>query len=147
LFGRQQRQLQPGQSNIALHVAGTIAAGGIVEDCLEILADGQTRQPAFGSGYKHFFIQPLPGGPLTTAAATLETPFGTARSAWQLDGETLRLTATVPPNTTATVRLPLGPNGPPVISRASQPLAPTVAGRHVLLDLAPGHHELAVTGR
>nr|MCU0750905.1 glycoside hydrolase family 78 protein [Akkermansiaceae bacterium] len=37
-----------------------------------------TAQP----GYKHFFIQPAPGGPLTSARAELMTPYGKASSAW-----------------------------------------------------------------
>jgi alpha-L-rhamnosidase len=54
-------------------------------------------------GYKHFFIRPRPGGPLTSARAELETPYGTASSAWTLEGGTLRIEALVPPNTTATL--------------------------------------------
>lgn len=62
-------------------------------------------------GYKHFFIQPFPGGPLQSAAAELETPYGLARSAWALEGDRLTLEATVPPNTTATLRVPAGWKG------------------------------------
>ncbi|MFM2197784.1 MAG: hypothetical protein RLZZ505_1216 [Verrucomicrobiota bacterium] len=57
-------------------------------------------------GYKHFFIQPAPGGPLTTARAELETPYGKASSSWTLEGRTLKIEAVVPPNTTATLILP-----------------------------------------
>jgi len=62
-------------------------------------------------GYKHFFIQPFPGGPLQSAAAELETPYGTARSAWKLKRDQLTLEVTVPPNTTATLRTPAGWKG------------------------------------
>jgi alpha-L-rhamnosidase len=57
-------------------------------------------------GYKHFFIQPAPGGPLTSARSELETPYGKASSAWILKNGTLHLEALVPPNTTATLMLP-----------------------------------------
>ena len=57
-------------------------------------------------GYKHFFIQPAPGGPLTSARAELATPYGKASSAWILENGTLKLEAVVPPNTTATLVLP-----------------------------------------
>jgi alpha-L-rhamnosidase len=57
-------------------------------------------------GYKHFFIQPAPGGPLTSARAELMTPYGKASSAWILENRTLKLEAIVPPNTTATLVLP-----------------------------------------
>jgi alpha-L-rhamnosidase len=57
-------------------------------------------------GYKHFFIQPAPGGPLTSARAELMTPYGKASSAWILENRMLKLEAIVPPNTTATLILP-----------------------------------------
>jgi alpha-L-rhamnosidase len=57
-------------------------------------------------GYKHFFIQPAPGGPLTSAKAELMTPYGTASSSWKLQQGKLQLEAIVPPNTSATLLLP-----------------------------------------
>ena len=57
-------------------------------------------------GYKHFFIQPAPGGPLTSAKAELMTPYGTASSSWILQQGKLQLAAIVPPNTSATLLLP-----------------------------------------
>jgi len=76
-------------------------------------------------GYKHFFIQPAPGGPLTTARAELETPYGKASSSWILKDGTLNIEAVVPPNTTATLILPGKPN---------TVLAP---GRHVISHKLP----------
>lgn len=76
-------------------------------------------------GYKHFFIQPLPGGPLNSAEATLETPYGVARSSWALEGNTLQLEVTVPPNTTATLRVPAG-----------------WTGKDLPVELMPGKHRL-----
>lgn len=59
-------------------------------------------------GYKHFFVRPLVGGPLSSARAELETPYGKAVSAWrQRDGKVV-LDVVVPPNTTATVEFPDG---------------------------------------
>ena len=57
-------------------------------------------------GYKHFFIQPQPGGSLTHARAELETPYGKAVSGWKKVEGKLMVEAIVPPNTTATIRLP-----------------------------------------
>lgn len=57
-------------------------------------------------GYQHFFVRPLVGGPLTSASATLETSYGQASSSWTLQGEVLRMTVQVPPNTTATIQFP-----------------------------------------
>jgi alpha-L-rhamnosidase len=59
-------------------------------------------QPA----YKHILIQPQPGGGLTRAQATLRTPYGVASSSWKIVAGKFTLEVTVPPNTTATVRLP-----------------------------------------
>jgi alpha-L-rhamnosidase len=57
-------------------------------------------------GYKHAIIRPNPGGNLTHARATLETMYGLIESAWKVEGSTLKLDVTIPPNTTATLRLP-----------------------------------------
>ncbi len=57
-------------------------------------------------GYKHFFIKPTPGGPLTSARAELETPYGKALSAWKIENGILKLEAVVPPNTTASLIIP-----------------------------------------
>ncbi|MCM2374174.1 alpha-L-rhamnosidase [Aporhodopirellula aestuarii] len=59
-------------------------------------------------GYKHFFVRPLIGGPLTSARAELETNYGKAISGWQLRDGKLKMEVVVPPNTTATVEFPNG---------------------------------------
>ena len=58
-------------------------------------------------GYKHFFIRPLIGGPLESASAELETPYGKAKSGWQKSDDSVSIEAIVPPNTTATCVLPV----------------------------------------
>jgi alpha-L-rhamnosidase len=67
----------------------------------------------------HDVIQPTPGGPLTSAKAELETPYGKASSAWTLKNGTLHIEALVPPNTTATLMLP------------GKPATRLLPGRHV----------------
>ena len=59
-------------------------------------------------GYHHFFVEPRPGGGLTSASATQRTRYGTASVSWSSsrDGSSLRVDVEVPPNTTATVTLP-----------------------------------------
>jgi alpha-L-rhamnosidase len=60
-------------------------------------------------GYRRLQVEPRPGPGLTSAAATHETPYGTASVAWMLSGGTaFTLDVTVPPNTTAEVVLPDG---------------------------------------
>lgn len=74
-------------------------------------------------GYKHLIFKPLIDGPLTSAKAELETPYGTASSAWTKSGDSAQLTVVVPPNTTATLTLP---------------------GSDKSQELKPGEHEFEV---
>jgi alpha-L-rhamnosidase len=64
------------------------------------------QDPAF----KHIIIRPIPGGGLTWAAASYESPYGPIKSRWELSGNQLKLSVTIPANTTATIFVP-GPHG------------------------------------
>ena len=119
------------------------AYGAIGQWMYERIA-GLAPDPAH-PGYRHFFIQPAPGGPLTAAAAELNTPYGIARSAWKSSGRTLHLKAVVPPNTTATLRLPAPAGRAPAIATAAGPLTPRTDHGLALLDLTPGSHEFTIT--
>ncbi|MEV6636840.1 family 78 glycoside hydrolase catalytic domain [Actinoplanes sp. NPDC051470] len=57
-------------------------------------------------GYQRILIAPRPDGTLTTASSELTTAYGPTASAWSRSGGTLTLRVTIPPNTTATVRVP-----------------------------------------
>jgi alpha-L-rhamnosidase len=57
-------------------------------------------------GYKHIIIQPHPGGGLTHARARLDSMYGPIESGWCLGQNVMKVDIEVPPNTTATVRLP-----------------------------------------
>ncbi|HEX8726161.1 MAG TPA: family 78 glycoside hydrolase catalytic domain, partial [Gemmatimonadaceae bacterium] len=60
-----------------------------------------------GPGYEHSIIAPRAGGGLTSARASIETPYGTLASAWMLGaGGAFTLDVTVPANTWATVTIP-----------------------------------------
>lgn len=78
-------------------------------------------------GYKHFLIQPLVQGPLDAASAKLETPYGLAASQWEKTGDKVKLTVTVPPNTTATVMLPDG-SDPQEVSAGTHEYEVAIAG-------------------
>ncbi len=54
--------------------------------------------------YRSFVIEPVPGGGLTAALAAHESPYGRVESSWELAGDRLHLTVSVPPGTTAIVR-------------------------------------------
>ncbi|MEA5053328.1 MAG: alpha-L-rhamnosidase C-terminal domain-containing protein, partial [Propionicimonas sp.] len=73
-------------------------------------------------GYKHLEIAPAPIPGLAWASTRHETPYGTAKVAWRRTEGRLVVTATVPPNSTATVRLPGGES----------------------CEVAAGHHEWTV---
>lgn len=57
-------------------------------------------------GYKHIRIKPQPGGGLTYAKTSYETPYGEVYSSWLTRDGAFQLTVEVPPNTTADVHLP-----------------------------------------
>jgi alpha-L-rhamnosidase len=59
-------------------------------------------------GYREIVVRPVPGPGLTSAAASLDTPYGPAAVAWERDRDRFRLDVTVPPGTRATVHLPGG---------------------------------------
>lgn len=56
-------------------------------------------------GWRSIIVDPVIGGGLTHASSRVETVFGTARSAWRIDGDMVRLKVTVPAGTTARVRV------------------------------------------
>ena len=104
-------------------------------------------------GYKHIFIQPIPGGPLTSAAATLETPYGRAKSAWQLDGDRLSMQAVIPPNTTATVVFPFGQadqitlDGVPLAKSSVAKTVATNPDGKVTVDVPAGTYQFTAPGQ
>ena len=80
-------------------------AYGAIGDWMYRVVAGMEIDPAH-PGYQHVLIQPQPGGGLTRARATLETQYGRVSSGWELHESTLTVDVEVPPNASATVRLP-----------------------------------------
>ncbi len=58
------------------------------------------------AGYKKIRIAPQPNSLLTSASASLNTPFGKVSSSWELENTTFRLDVVVPPNTSAEIHMP-----------------------------------------
>jgi alpha-L-rhamnosidase len=80
-------------------------AYGAVAEWLHTTVAGLRVDPT-DPGYHHFYVEPRPGGGLTSASTSIETRFGTASVSWTTDdGGALRLDVVVPPNTSATVIL------------------------------------------
>jgi alpha-L-rhamnosidase len=57
-------------------------------------------------GWKHFTVAPRPGGDVTWARGEYQSIRGRIVSDWKIEGATLTLRVVVPPNTTATIRVP-----------------------------------------
>jgi alpha-L-rhamnosidase len=57
-------------------------------------------------GFKNVLIQPAVVGDITWAKATHHGPYGPITSHWRRDGDHVVLEVTIPPNSTATLRLP-----------------------------------------
>ena len=56
--------------------------------------------------YRHVVVRPIPGGGLTYARASLHSLYGRIESGWRIEGDTITLDVTVPPNGTATITVP-----------------------------------------
>ncbi|QDT68743.1 Bacterial alpha-L-rhamnosidase [Planctomycetes bacterium MalM25] len=94
-------------------------------------------------GYKHFLLQPNPGGGLTSASASLDTPYGEASCGWIRKGGKLFVKAVVPPNTTATFKPPhLADGTPSVHMEEGADLVTTDGGQTYLLK--PGKYRMTV---
>ncbi|KAL2833486.1 bacterial alpha-L-rhamnosidase-domain-containing protein [Aspergillus pseudoustus] len=64
-------------------------------------------------GWRKIRVQPIPGGTITSAKASFETPYGLVDCAWEVQRSlgTFTLDLVVPPSTKALVVLPGGSNG------------------------------------
>ncbi|MDR1704654.1 MAG: glycoside hydrolase family 78 protein, partial [Clostridiales bacterium] len=60
------------------------------------------------TGYKKIIIKPRPGGGLTWAKASVETPYGKLAVHWRLEGPVFKLEVKIPPNASARVIMPDG---------------------------------------
>ncbi|AKJ63657.1 family 78 glycoside hydrolase catalytic domain [Kiritimatiella glycovorans] len=64
--------------------------------------------PDFDSpGFKHFTLRPIPAPDVDEADVSFESLYGTIRSAWRRSAHSITLEASVPPNTTAELYLPV----------------------------------------
>jgi alpha-L-rhamnosidase len=95
-------------------------------------------------GYKHFFIQPNPGGPLTSARAELDTPYGRAGSGWEKTEKGLTVTAIVPPNTTATLVVPAAGSRDPTVTESGERRELRSRNGQLVYSMGPGEYEFTV---
>jgi alpha-L-rhamnosidase len=75
------------------------AFGTVARFLVEYVAGLLPAEP----GYRTISIRPHVGGGLTSARASVRTPYGTAVSSWRRDGDTVTLEISTPPGTRAHV--------------------------------------------
>lgn len=80
-------------------------AYGAIGDWLYAVVAGIDLAPEV-SGYKRSLLQARPGGDLTYAKASLNTPYGLIQSSWSIDSGVFTWDVTVPANTTSMLTLP-----------------------------------------
>ncbi len=74
-------------------------------------------------GYGSLLVAPRPGGGLTSAKSAYETPYGGAVSDWSVSAGKLTLRVTVPPGSSATVKVPTSNPGAVVAPAEAVPSA------------------------
>ena len=57
-------------------------------------------------GENHFVIAPVCGGTLTWAEVSYKSLYGKVTVSWKKEGENWKIRVSLPPNTTADIRLP-----------------------------------------
>jgi len=90
--------------DVSMNSFNHYAYGAVGEWMYRVMAGIEIDEAA--PGYEHILIQPQPGGGFTSVKASHETPYGKLASAWTFKDGRFELAVEVPPNTTATVRLP-----------------------------------------
>ena len=91
-------------------------------------------------GYKHFYIQPTPGEPLTWVNAEYQTPYGKAASGWKMTQNGLKIDAVVPTNTTATLIVPEEAGNAPILKESGKKCSLTKKGGKYVYELGPGKY-------
>lgn len=68
---------------------------------------GIERDDKNSNSFKHFFLKPCIGGTVTCAKGSYNSIRGMIESAWSMENGSLKYTAAIPANTTATLYLPV----------------------------------------
>jgi alpha-L-rhamnosidase len=109
VWERWDSMLEDGTINPGEMTSFNHYAFGAVADWLHRVVAGLAPG---GNGYREIIIAPLPLTTFDHASATLETAYGRSRAGWRRESDgTITVEATIPPNTTAEVRLPDGSAG------------------------------------
>jgi alpha-L-rhamnosidase len=96
----------------------------------------RSRSDGTSPGFKHFVVKPAPVGDLTFARATHRSIRGEITSDWRIENGTFKLSVTVPPGTTATVRVP----GEGPVHTQARRSPPAGGGGDRAFEVAAGRH-------
>lgn len=116
--------------------------GSVGEWLYRYVAGIDAETPGFG----RILIHPRPGGGLTHARAECDSVRGKIVSAWSIEGDQFNLGVATPPNTTATVHVPveggagISESGKPVEQAESVKILRVEEGE-VVLAVGSGHYE------
>ena len=91
-------------------------------------------------GYKHFFLAPQFTTRLTHLKATFDSPYGLIASGWRLEKGRLFYDVTIPPNSSATLKLPVPPQD---VRESGRPLQ-LPAALNTQLQLAAGTYHFVL---
>jgi alpha-L-rhamnosidase len=99
------------------------------------------RQSNDSVAFGKLVISPAVAGALTSVTASYSGPQGQIASSWQRYSAALALDVTIPPNTAATVELPLGPVGGAGarVSASSGAALAANDGTTATWNVGPGH--------
>lgn len=98
-------------------------------------------------GYQQFLIQPVIPGDLTHARASTESPYGTIVSEWTRADGRLKLKLAIPPNSSATLRIPT--SAPDAFGAGGEDLPAGLTlvrqdSSHIVLTAPAGHYQFDV---
>ena len=90
-------------------------------------------------GWKHFTIAPRPGGGLTWAKGYYRSIRGSLGSEWRIANGRIELDVVIPPNTTATLRIPTSDASQ--VRESGGVVAPVASGAgHAIYELDSGRY-------
>jgi alpha-L-rhamnosidase len=91
-------------------------------------------------GYKHFILAPQFTARLTHVKATFDSPYGEIISGWRIEKDKILYDVTIPPNSSATLELPMSPRE---IRQSGKPLD-LPAGSATKLPLTAGSYHFSI---
>jgi alpha-L-rhamnosidase len=103
-------------NDVGMNSFNHYAYGAVGEWMYRTLAGVSAVEP----GYRKILIAPTPGNGITTSDYRHETPYGEVAAKWKSSADGFTLDVEIPPNTTATIRLPA--TNPASITESGNPV-------------------------